>query len=124
MAAVLAQMRGDAVGARRDRNQRRAHRIGIAARPCITKGGDVIDIDSKTQRSSFRLAESRYKVEGKRDNRFSCGGSTRASIFLKRMDCRVKPGNDALFYPLTRSTRATTALARNWAIIALRCLRS
>src|ERR1017187_10133167 len=31
---------------------------------------------------------------------------------------RIRP------YPLTRSTRATTALARNWAIIALRCLRS
>ena len=54
VAAVLAQMRGDAVGARRDRNQRRAHRIGIAACPCVTKGGDVIDIDSKTQRRSFR----------------------------------------------------------------------
>src|SRR6267142_3445463 len=50
MAAVLAQMRGDAVGARRDRNECGAHRIGIAARPRVTKGGDVIDIDSKTQR--------------------------------------------------------------------------
>lgn len=27
-------------------------------------------------------------------------------------------------YPFTRSTFATTALARNWLMIALRCLRS
>jgi hypothetical protein len=43
---------------------------------------------------------------------------------FEKMDYRVKPGSDALTYPLTRSTRATTALARNWAIIALRCFRS
>ena len=49
---------------------------------------------------------------------------THASIFFVKMDCRVKPDNDELCYPLTRSTRATTALARNWAIIALRCFRS
>jgi hypothetical protein len=49
---------------------------------------------------------------------------TRASILFVKMDCLVKPGNDELGYPLTRSTRATTALARNWAIIALRCFRS
>jgi hypothetical protein len=54
----------------------------------------------------------------------SCAGLTRASIFFVKMDCRVKPGNDKLDYPLTRSTRATTALARNWAMIALRCFRS
>jgi hypothetical protein len=42
-------MRGDAVGAGRDRNQRGAHRIRIAARPRVAKGGDVIDIDSEAQ---------------------------------------------------------------------------
>src|SRR5512136_939183 len=28
------------------------------------------------------------------DKDLSCAGLTRASIFSKRMDCRVKPGND------------------------------
>jgi hypothetical protein len=42
-------MRRDAIGASRDRGERRAYRIGIAARPRIAKGGDVIDIDTKTQ---------------------------------------------------------------------------
>ena len=54
MAAVLAQVRGDAIGASLDRQQRGAHRIGPLARPRVTKGGDVIDIDSETQRRSFR----------------------------------------------------------------------
>jgi hypothetical protein len=66
--------------------------------------------------------------------RLSYAGLTRVSIFFVKMDCRVKraedgasrllPGNDGFSYPLTRSTRATTALARNWAMMALRCLRS
>ena len=38
VAAVLAQMRGDAVGAGLDRGQRRAHRIRIAARPARCAG--------------------------------------------------------------------------------------
>ncbi|RXH04682.1 hypothetical protein EAV90_09895 [Bradyrhizobium vignae] len=42
---------------------------------------------------------------------------------LEEMGCRVKPGNDQ-HHPLTRSTRATTAFARSWARIALRCFRS
>ncbi len=47
MAAILAQVSGYAVGARLDRDQRGAHRIGIAPGPRVTKGGDVIDIDSE-----------------------------------------------------------------------------
>src|SRR5262245_54793273 len=36
----------------------------------------------------------------------SCAGLTRASIFLRRrMDCRVKPGNDEMSGPLTRLPR-------------------
>ncbi len=50
MAAVLAQMRGDAVGARRDREFGRAHRIGMAPAARIADGGDVIDIDAEAQR--------------------------------------------------------------------------
>jgi hypothetical protein len=69
MAAVLAQMRGDAVGAGLDRDLRRAHRIGPLPAPSITQGGDVVDIDAKTQRSSF-------------------------GHFELLMDCRVKPGHN------------------------------
>ena len=117
MAAVLAQMRGDAVGAGLDRDKRRAHRIRPRARPRVAQGGDVIDIDSEAQRRSWHgLAadDAGHDVMRGLDPRIH---------LLEKMDCRVKPGNDEL-YPLTRSTRATTALARNWAIIALRCFRS
>ena len=50
MAAVLAQMRGDAVGAGLDRGQRGAHRIRPFAAPRVAQGGDVIDIDAEAQR--------------------------------------------------------------------------
>ena len=48
-------MRGDAVGAGLDRDQRGAHRIGPLARPGVTQGGDVIDIDSEAQRRSLDI---------------------------------------------------------------------
>src|SRR6476620_6333386 len=104
-------MRRDAVSAGLDREQRRAHRIGITARPRIAEGSDVIDIDAEAQRRSFRHGVLADRVT--RTTRTACAGPTRASIFLERMESRVKP---ELAYPLTRSTRATTALARNWAI--------
>jgi len=47
MAAILTQMRGDAVGAGGDRRQRRAHRIRPLASPRVAQGRDVIDVDSK-----------------------------------------------------------------------------
>src|SRR5262249_4394983 len=53
VAAVLAQMRGDAVGAGLDRGKRGAHRIGARTAPGIAERCDVIDIDAKAQRWSF-----------------------------------------------------------------------
>ena len=53
MAAVLAQMRGDAVGACLDRRERGPHRIRPFAAPCVTQGGDVVDIDAEAERRSF-----------------------------------------------------------------------
>ncbi len=50
--AILTQVRRDAVGARLDRQQRGAHRIGQGAAAGVAQGGDVIDIDSETQRRS------------------------------------------------------------------------
>ena len=49
MAAVLAQMRGDAVGAGGDGELGRAHRIGMAPAARIADGGDVVDVDAEAQ---------------------------------------------------------------------------
>src|SRR5260370_19903552 len=130
-------MGGEGVGAGLDRQQGRPQRIGPRAAPCVAKGGDVIDIDSETQRRSVYHSGLADKFRRRSDNRMSCAGLSRASILFVKMDCRERrqvyvlcarqttlPGNDEPGYPLTRSTRATTALARNWAIIALRCFRS
>ena len=83
VAAILAQMRGDAVGAGRDRELGRAHRIGMAPAARVADGGDVVDIDAEAE-SGARLMR----------------------------------------YPFTRSALATTGLARNCAMMAVRCLRS
>src|SRR5205809_7379 len=94
MAAVLAQMRGDAIGAGCDRGKRGAHRIGITARPRVAQRGDVIDIDAKAQRWRFghgglaQELESGWKhsdgqARAKARNA-SSHSMTRASIFSKR----------------------------------------
>jgi hypothetical protein len=48
MTAILAQMRGYAVCARLDCDQRGTHGVGTPARACVAQGSDVIDINSKT----------------------------------------------------------------------------
>jgi hypothetical protein len=47
---VLAQMRGDAIGARGDCEQSRSYRVGCQPCPRIAERGDVIDIDPKAER--------------------------------------------------------------------------
>ena len=47
--AVLAQMRGDAVGPGCDRDLRRAHRIGMAPAARVADGRDVVDVDAEPQ---------------------------------------------------------------------------
>ena len=47
VAAILAQMRGDAVGAGGDRNLGGLHRIGMPAAARIAHGRDMIDIDAE-----------------------------------------------------------------------------
>ncbi len=49
MAAILAQMGGDAVRAGLDGEQRRANRIRARSAACIADGGDVIDVDAQPQ---------------------------------------------------------------------------
>jgi hypothetical protein len=72
VAAILAQMRGDAVGAGLDRGKGGADRIGTRPAPRITQGRDVIDIDAKAQRRSFG-----HGFDSRRKFRPSCAGSTR-----------------------------------------------
>ena len=48
--AVLPQMRGDAVGAGFDREQRRAHGIGDRAAARVADGRDMIDVDAEPER--------------------------------------------------------------------------
>ena len=86
VAAILAQMRGDAVGAGLLGELGRAHRIGMTAAARVADGGDMIDVDAKAQER--------------------------------------KPRRSIRCQPLTRAALATTALARNCAMIAVRCLRS
>ena len=59
MAAVLAQMRGDAVGAGLDRGQRGAHRIRPLAAPRVAQGGAfsrAMSLSRMWRRSSRRCA--------------------------------------------------------------------
>ena len=50
--AVLAQMRGDAVGARLHRQMRGAHRIGMPPAARVADGGDMVDVDAEAQKDS------------------------------------------------------------------------
>ncbi len=54
MPAILAQMRGDAVGAGLDRELRRLHRIGMRAAARIADGRNVVDVDAKAQMGNRR----------------------------------------------------------------------
>jgi len=56
-------MRGEPSAPAAIGNECGAHRIGIAARPRVTKGGDVIDIDSKTQRRTCNMIGSRQTLQ-------------------------------------------------------------
>ena len=49
VAAVFAQMRGDAVGAGLRRQDRRAHRIGKRPAARLAHGGDMVDINAEAQ---------------------------------------------------------------------------
>ncbi len=92
VAAILAQMRRDAVGAGLDRDLRGTHRIGIAPAARIADGRDVVDVDAEAKRREGSHAVS--------------------------SSWSAKP------HAFTRSACATTSLARNCAMIEVRCLRS
>ena len=45
--AIFAQMRGDAVGAGRERDLGGLHRVGMLAAARVTHGGDMVDVDAE-----------------------------------------------------------------------------
>jgi len=56
VAAILAQMRGDAVRARMRRLNRRADRIGVRPAARVPDGRDMVDIDPEAERMGHGLA--------------------------------------------------------------------
>jgi hypothetical protein len=63
VAAILAQMRGDAIGTGCYGFERRTHGIGVLAAARITQGSDVIDIDAEAQRRRRHVGLSHAGVE-------------------------------------------------------------
>ena len=56
VAAILAQVRGDAVGAGTDGEFGRPHRVGMAAAAGVADGGDVVDVDAEAKVRGHRRA--------------------------------------------------------------------
>ena len=96
MPAILAQMRGDPIGSGRDGDFGRLDRIGVRAAASISYGRDVIDIDPEPEMRNRRQFIDPFGI----------------------------PACCVALQALTRSAFATTCLARNCAMIEVRCLRS
>ena len=133
VAAILAQMRGDAIRAGRDGEVRRPHRVGMPPTARVADGGDMVDVDAETQggrRHAVLVLKRAVMLLGPILDAQS--GDTRELALVVgdegkvrgyRMSCNPEVVRIAR-YPFTRSTSATTALARNCAMMAVRCLRS
>ena len=97
--AILAQMRGDAVGAGRDRDLARPYGIGMAAAARVAHGRDMIDVDAEAD-----------------------GGSAGTGISDRMTRCAT-----AAVAPLSRIHRSALrhdVFARSCEMIEVRCLRS
>ena len=97
VAAIFAQMRGNAIGAGGDRRFGSLQRIGMAAAPRIPDGSDVIDVDAEPNGKDSHV---RRRVRSRQREQAAFGGQ-----------------------PFTRSAFATTFFARNCEMIEVRCLR-
>src|SRR6185437_7177443 len=109
MPPVFAQMRGDAVGARRLSQNGGTHRIGIVAAPCIAHRGDVIDVDAQAQ-----LAHASPRLPGLTAGILRrCGGSLSAGQAFTFHSASAISGTPTLASPPERSIRqqAATTLA-------------
>src|SRR5690606_4437592 len=86
VAAILAQMRGDAVGPRRRGLARRTHGIGMPAAARVAAGGDMGDVHAELQMSLCshgpRLAAARQPRA--RSTELIAGVARRAAMMLVR----------------------------------------
>ena len=64
MAAVLAQVRGNAVAADGCDDFRRAHRIGMIPATRVADRGDVIDVDAKAEALGGKGAHQAARLPG------------------------------------------------------------
>ncbi len=97
VAAVFAQMRGDAIGAGSDCDFGSLDRIGMPAAACVAHGGDVIDVHAESDREDSHIS--------------------------RKVQSRIWYSAASPDYPFTRSAAATTFFARNCEMIEVRCLR-
>ena len=83
VAAVLAQMGGDAVGAGLGRGERGAHRIGMVAAARVPDRRDMVDIDPEAEGRSRALDQARdgaFRLPGfSAGSAASSGGSASAA---------------------------------------------
>jgi hypothetical protein len=121
MAAVLAQMRRDAVGARRYRDLGRAQRIGMPPAARVAQGRHMVDVDPKAQLRHGPAPASRPR---RKMSRSSSAMSPERNGDALHECLPARPSVIGSPYSITRSTFATTGLARSWAMIAVRCFRS
>jgi hypothetical protein len=101
VAAILAQMRRDAVGPGRDRRQGGFDRIRMAAAARIADGRDVIDVDAE-RRGLADIPSLKHGI---------------------RPAGPIHCSNEKI-HSFTRSTLPTTSFALSCAMIAFRCFRS
>ena len=126
VAAILAQMRGDAVGPRFDRDQRRAHRIGNRAAARVAHRRDVIDVDAQPQFGHRRTpcqfsprplagGPVRLRPGERAAARLDRGQSRRARAAARRRDrreCRASPARRAATPMLGLAARAVDQAGR------------
>ena len=98
MAAILAQMRGNAVGAGLDRHLRRAQGIGQPAAARVAQGGDMVDVHAEAE---FEVIDA-----------FSATRLTATNCFARKS------------HPITLSTLLTIGSARRRDTMSVRCFRS
>src|ERR1700728_4372455 len=112
--AILAQMRGDPVGAGRDRDLGGPYRIGMPAAARIAHGRDVIDVDAETDRR-----RSRWHDKDLRPGWSNARSSNRGPDSL-RMLLKAYTDHPTAAASAGRRTSASRSPARHWRPRALR----
>ena len=100
VAAVFAQMRCNAIGTRSFGQQGRAQGIGIGHAPCISHGGDMINIHAKTQFFHKRFPRP-----------YGCSGPLPSPLSVSRLGRRRAAASTSVAFSLRRRSRRSSALA-------------